>query len=136
MFMEKRLGSIRTQPSYFVSISKMVTIINGEIVQDSDPRAQAYRERNRRQEGQSYQQRNQQQPHMGQEPAARGGAGGVFEEINNRLLNAGFPRWNIGENVVEPFVSVALILALVFFGFRGVLLVGLVWFLLRQSQAR
>ena len=115
----------------------MVTIINGEIVQDDDPRAHAYRERNRR-ESQRTEQPAGQPHYMGRsQPAGEAPAGGlgVFSELNTRLLNAGFPRWNVGQNVVEPVASVALILALIFFGLRGVLLVGLVWFLIRQSQA-
>ena len=111
----------------------MVTIINGEIVQDNDPRAQEFRNRGRRQERQ--QQHSQQQWTHEQNPPAQQG-GSIFDQLNNRLLTAGFPRWNLGQNIVEPIVSVALILALVLFGFQGVLLVGVLWFIMQQSRQR
>ena len=114
----------------------MVTIINGEIVQDNDPRAQEFRNRGRRQERQ--QERSQQQwnygPHEEHPPVQQGGS--IFDQLNNRLLAAGIPRWNLGQNIVEPIVSVALILALVLFGFQGVLLVGVLWFIMQQSRQR
>lgn len=115
----------------------MVTIINGEIVQDNDPRAQEFRNRGRRQERQ--QERSQQQWSYGahdQNPPAQHEGGSIFDQLNNRLLTAGFPRWNLGQNIVEPIVSVALILALVLFGFHGVLLVGVLWFIMQQSRQR
>lgn len=116
----------------------MVTIIDGEIVQDDDPRAQAYKQRNRRQESSNQSQtqqsfdptRTRQRPQVG--PGGIGG-GSIIDQFNNRLIAAGFPRWNLGQNVVEPIVSVMLILALVFFGLKGVLMVGVVWFLLNQA---
>lgn len=111
----------------------MVTIINGEIVQDNDPRAQEFRNRERRPEqsrGQS-----QQQGTYRQSPQRQQG-GSIFDQLNLRLLDAGFPRWNLGQNVVEPIVSVALILALLLFGFRGFILVGVVWFFLQQGRQR
>lgn len=114
----------------------MVMIINGEIVQDNDPRAQEFRNRGRRQERQ--QEQSQQQwsygSHMQNPPVQQGGS--IFDQLNNRLITAGFPRWNLGQNVVEPIVSVALILALVLFGFQGVLLVGVLWFIMQQSRQR
>lgn len=115
--------------------SRMVTIINGEIVQDNDPRAQEFRNRGRRQEQQQRGQQQQQWTH-GQNPAPEHQGGSIFDQLNNRLISAGFPRWNLGQNVVEPIASVALILALVLFGIQGVLLVGVVWFLMQQSRQR
>lgn len=108
---------------------KMVTIINGEIVPDNDPRAQEFRNRGRRQE------RQQQWPHSQNPPHEQLGRS-IFDQLNNRLVSAGFPRWNLGQYVVEPIVSVALILALVLFGIQGVLLVGVVWFIMQQSRQR
>lgn len=113
---------------------KMVTIINGEIVQDNDPRAQEFRNRGRRQEQQ--QRQSQQQWSHSQNPPQEQQGGSIFDQLNNRLISAGFPRWNLGQNVVEPIVSVALILALVLFGIQGVLLVGVVWFIMQQSRQR
>ena len=112
----------------------MVTIINGEIVQDNDPRAQEFRNRGRRQEQQPRQ--SQQQWTHSQNPPHEQGGGSIFDQLNNRLISAGFPRWNLGQNVVEPIVSVALILALVLFGIQGVLLVGVAWFIMQQSRQR
>ena len=114
----------------------MVTIIDGEIVQDNDPRAQAYRQRGRQQQQSSNQMRNSYQA-QNMAPGVGGmGTGSIFDQLNNKLLTAGFPRWSIGQNVIEPIHSVALILALLFFGLRGILFIGLIWFLLKQSQAR
>lgn len=114
----------------------MVTIINGEIVADSDPRAQEYRNRGRRQERQQGQSQQQQLTYgtHDQQQNPNGQEGGLFTQLNNRLLTAGFPRWNLGQYVVEPIMSVSLILALVLFGLRGVLLVGVVWFLMQQGR--
>jgi len=113
----------------------MVTIINGEIVQDNDPRAQEFRNRGRRQEQQQRGHQQQQWSHSQTSPQENQG-GSIFDQLNNRLISAGFPRWNLGQNVVEPIASVALILALVLFGIQGVLLVGVVWFIMQQSRQR
>ena len=118
-----------------IFLTVMVTIIDGEIVQDNDPRAQAYRQRGRQQQ-QSDQPRNRQQAQNNMAPGVGGiGTGSIFDQLNNKLIAAGFPRWNLGQHVVEPIHSAALILALFFFGLRGILFVGLIWFLLKQSQA-
>lgn len=112
----------------------MVTIINGEIVQDNDPRAQEFRNRGRRQEQQQRGQQQQQWTHSQNPPQEQGGS--MFDQLNNRLISAGFPRWNLGQYVVQPIVSVALILALVLFGFKGILLFGVVWFIMLPSRRR
>ena len=112
----------------------MVTIINGEIVQDNDPRAQEFRNRGRRQEQPQQQQQWSHGTQSRNPPGQEGGS--IFDQLNNRLVSAGFPRWNLGQNVVEPIVSVALILALVLFGLQGVLLVGVAWFIMQQSRQR
>ena len=103
-------------------------------MQDNDPRAQEFRNRGRRQEQQ--QRQPQQQWSHSQNPPHEQQGGSIFDQLNNRLISAGFPRWNLGQNVVEPIVSVALILALVLFGIQGVLLVGVVWFIMQQSRQR
>ena len=105
-------------------------------MQDNDPRAQEFRNRGRRQEQQQRGQPQQQWSHSSQNPPQEQHGGSIFDQLNNRLISAGFPRWNLGQNVVEPIVSVALILALVLFGIQGVLLVGVVWFLMQQSRQR
>ena len=109
----------------------MVTIINGEIVQDNDPRAQEFRNRGRRQQEQQHQ-RTRGSQNQNYPPVQQGGS--IFDQLNDRLISAGFPRWNLGQNVVEPIVSVALILAVVLFGFQGLLLVGVLWFIMQQSR--
>ena len=109
----------------------MVTIINGEIVQDNDPRAQEFRNRGRRQQEQQHQ-RTQGSQNQNYPPVQQGGS--IFDQLNDRLISAGFPRWNLGQNVVEPIVSVALILAVVLFGFQGLLLVGVLWLITQQSR--
>ena len=109
----------------------MVTIINGEIVQDNDPRAQEFRNRGRRQQEQQHQ-RTQGSQNQNYPPVQRGGS--IFDQLNDRLISAGFPRWNLGQNVVEPITSVALILAVVLFGFQGLLLVGVLWLITQQSR--
>ena len=44
-----------------------------------------------------------------------------FDQLNNRLISAVFPRWNLE-------------FALVLFGFQGLLLVGVLWFIMQQSR--
>lgn len=118
----------------------MVTIINGEIVQDNDPRAQAYKQRNRRPESSNEQGGRVDQSSFSTRQRPNGpsvlGQGSMLDQVNNKLLEAGFPRWNLGQNVVEPIVSVILILALLLFGFKGLLIVGFIWFMLRQSAGQ
>ena len=140
----------------------MVKIIDGEIVQDDDPRAIEWERRQRQSQGyndprlrnnQYWQQQQQgpqeQQGSMGAfggqfgRGMGRAGAPGTnqqghgqspFDGINQRLSEFGFRPWNIGGNVVEPIVTVALILALMFYGFRGVIVVAIVWYLFGRSR--
>jgi hypothetical protein len=117
----------------------MVTIIDGEIVQDNDPRAQAYKQRHRRPESSNEQRGNGDQGSFNSRTRQRAnapgglGAGSILDQLNNKLISAGFPRWNLGQNVVEPIVSIVLILALVMFGLKGILIVGFIWFMLKQT---
>ena len=96
----------------------MVTIINGEIVQDNDPRAQEFRNRGRRQQEQQHQ-RTRGSQNQNYPPVQQGGS--IFDQLNNRLISAVFPRWNLE-------------FALVLFGFQGLLLVGVLWFIMQQSR--
>ncbi|XP_031553322.1 protein FAM241B-like [Actinia tenebrosa] len=118
----------------------MVTIINGEIVQDNDPRAQAYKQRNRRPESLTEQgvQGGPNSFSTRQRPNGPSvlGQGSMLDQLNNKLLDAGFPRWNLGQNVVQPIVSVILLLALLLFGLKGLLIVGFIWFMLRHSAGQ
>ena len=88
-----------------------------------------FRNRERRQQ---QHQRTQESQNQNYPPVQQGGS--IFDQLNDRLISAGFPRWNLGQNVVEPIVSVALILAVVLFGFQGLLLVGVLWFIMQQSR--
>ena len=88
-----------------------------------------FRNRERRQQ---QHQRTRGSQNQNYPPVQQGGS--IFDQLNNRLISAGFPRWNLGQNVVEPIVSVALILAVVLFGFQGLLLVGVLWLITQQSR--
>ncbi|CAH1794592.1 unnamed protein product [Owenia fusiformis] len=114
----------------------MVRILsNGEIVQDNDPRLQQRGNTNG-----SQQQRRGYIEHNDNEDAMMQGQGGgqrgmgyaqgpsMFDTLNQKLLNAGFPRWNAGPYVVEPLVSVGLLVLFMMAGFRG-LLFGAVLFM-------
>ena len=120
----------------------MVTIINGEIVPDSDPRAKAYRERknnaNRAQANTGTS--NESRPWRTQ-PVQDGGQGreqdnanSPFTAINNYLLNVGVPRFTVGGRMVEPVVLVGLLLILIFVGFRGLMIAALIYFVFSSSQ--
>lgn len=72
------------------------------------------RERRQQQHQQTQESQNQNYP-----PVQQGGS--IFDQLNNRLISAGFPRWNLE-------------FALVLFGFQGLLLVGVLWFIMQQSR--
>ncbi|XP_057308932.1 protein FAM241B-like [Hydractinia symbiolongicarpus] len=111
----------------------MVKIIGGEVVQDDDPRAIEWERRQNR--------------------TAQGGLGrptdtvhnfaqGVRQDpnqpplvaINNRLRGFGIPDFNVGGHVIEPLFSVAGVLALVFWGLPGLLIVAVVWYVMTRQQ--
>ncbi|XP_078387029.1 uncharacterized protein FAM241A [Cetorhinus maximus] len=103
----------------------MVRILaNGDIVQDDDPRVRKQPERrenlNRPRQGFIHNSENTNQLYQGQ--ANQGHS--LFTDMNQRLINMGFPRWNLGNQVIEPIMSVFLILLLMMFGMRGLLLIG------------
>ncbi|GCC33059.1 hypothetical protein chiPu_0011526 [Chiloscyllium punctatum] len=58
----------------------------------------------------------------------------LFANLNQRLINMGFPRWNLGNQVIEPLISVLLILLLMMFGMRGLLLIGGLYLFSRFTQ--
>ena len=131
----------------------MVKIIDGEIVQDDDPRAIEWERRQRSNQGWSDprlragsggQQMTAGNPsyndtfaRMGV-PSRGGGQGGQaqspFQGINEKLSEFGLRPWSIGDYVVEPVFTVALILALVLYGFPGVIVVGVIWFIFGRTQ--
>lgn len=135
----------------------MVKIIDGEIVQDDDPRAIEWERRQRQNQGYSDPRLRNNQNEQQQQQGSMGAFGGLFgggmgragapgaghqqgqgqspfDGINQRLSEFGLRPWNIGGNVVEPIVTVALILALVFYGLRGVMVVAIVWYLFGRSR--
>ncbi|XP_070608292.1 protein FAM241B [Erythrolamprus reginae] len=126
----------------------MVRILaNGDIVQDDDPRVQQTtqnRENSSRllrnggffnatsntgpNPPQHYQQQQQQRPN------ARPGERSPFSDINQQLVNMGFPTWHLGNQVVEPVMSILLLFLLMMVGVRGLLLVGLIYVISHLSQ--
>ncbi|XP_041485852.1 protein FAM241B-like [Lytechinus variegatus] len=113
----------------------MVRVLaSGDVVADDDPRAQASRNQ---QSGSSRQMgRIRHDNDMGNQGgygggaygggggAQGGGAGGVsiFQVLNQKLLDAGIPRWTLGTTVVEPIVTVGFILAMLLLGVKGLFL--------------
>ena len=116
----------------------MVKIIAGEIVSDDDIRAQRFDQRQRNNQpfpnvwqrgggGQSNQYQQQQSPPAGE------GAPGPLTEINNRLRGFGIGNQFIQGRLIEPVFQVAAVLALVFYGIPGIIVVGLIWFFTSQN---
>ena len=66
-----------------------------------------------------------------QEPVQHMPDGSIFEDLNQRLLALGVPRWNVGSYVVEPIVSVGFLVAFLLVGFRGLLFAAIL-FLISQ----
>ena len=133
----------------------MVKIIDGEIVQDDDPRAIEWERRQRQSQGWNDSRlrgdhRNQQETtgspsfasafgRMGNPPSGGGQNSQMegrspFQEINEKLSGLGLRPWSIGDYVVEPIFTVALILAFVLYGFPGLAVVGIIWFFFGRTQ--
>uniref|UniRef100_A0A8C5QV36 Family with sequence similarity 241 member B n=1 Tax=Leptobrachium leishanense TaxID=445787 RepID=A0A8C5QV36_9ANUR len=113
----------------------MVRILaNGEIVQDDDPRVR--------------QRENTRQGYVNTANRTTAGAGpqqvpgdearqqgrSPFTEINQQLVTMGFPRWNLGNQVVEPVMSILLLFLILMLGVRGLLLIGLIYIVSHLSQ--
>ncbi|XP_026528614.1 uncharacterized protein FAM241B isoform X2 [Notechis scutatus] len=121
----------------------MVRILaNGDIVQDDDPRVRQstqVRENSSRlgffnaasNAGPNPPQQQQQQQ---QRQNARPGERSPFSDINQQLVNMGFPTWHLGNQVVEPVMSILLLFLLMMVGVRGLLLVGLIYVISHLSQ--
>ncbi|KAJ7324249.1 hypothetical protein JRQ81_017269 [Phrynocephalus forsythii] len=121
----------------------MVRILaNGDIVQDDDPRVRQNTQNrgNTAQPGffntttnagpAAQQHQRRQQQHQGARPGERS----PFSDINQQLVNLGFPTWNLGNQVVEPVMSILLLFLLMMVGVRGLLLVGLIYVVSHLSQ--
>jgi hypothetical protein len=110
----------------------MVTIINGEIVPDNDPRAKAYRERrNNANRPQTYSTTSNESSSRSSQRFQGGGgnnANSPFTDINNYLLRVGIPRFTLAGNVVEPVFLIAAVIVVIFVGLPGLLLMAIVYF--------
>ncbi|XP_075466735.1 protein FAM241B [Ascaphus truei] len=116
----------------------MVRILaNGEIVQDDDPRVRSntHRRDNNPRQG-FFNTAGNAGPGPQQAAQAGGGPQGrsPFSDVNQQLVNMGFPRWNIGNQVVEPVMSILLLFLILMLGVRGLLLVGLIYAVSHLSQ--
>ncbi|XP_072138118.1 uncharacterized protein FAM241A [Mobula birostris] len=114
---------------------KMVRILaNGDIVQDDDPRVRKTpprrEELNRGRQGFIHNTEHTNQPFQG--PANQGHS--LFADLNQRLIHMGFPRWNLGNQVIEPIMSILLLLMLMLFGMRGLVLIGGLYLFSQFSQ--
>ena len=58
----------------------------------------------------------------------------VFDTLNQKLLDAGIPRWNLGSYVIEPIVTIGFLLALLIFGLPGIIFGGLLFAVSKWSQ--
>lgn len=118
----------------------MVRILsNGEIVQDDDPRARqaaGNRGSNSARPRQGFvRHEDYQQPGAGRGFLGQGeGQVSVFTLINQKLLDFGIPRFNVGPYVVEPIALVGMILAGLLFGLPGLLFGGVLFMVVMSSQ--
>ncbi|CAG5129033.1 unnamed protein product [Candidula unifasciata] len=108
----------------------MVKILaNGDIVADDDPRAS---QAHSRQTGDAHSgQRRVQSTRNIQQDNGNGPQVNIFQSLNQRLVALGIPPFTFGDIVVEPIVSVGLLIALLVFGFPGLIL-GLVLFVVSR----
>ena len=68
--------------------------------------------------------------------AGNNGMASVFDNLNNRLLEAGIPRWNAGPYVVEPIVSMGFVLAGLLIGWHGLIFAALLFFISKYSMSQ
>jgi hypothetical protein len=115
----------------------MVTIINGEIVPDHDPRAKAYRERrnntSRAQTNARTSNENTSRTTHQFQDGGQNNANSPFTEINNYLLRVGIPRFTLAGNVVEPIFLIAALVMVIFVGLPGLVLMAIVYFVYTSS---
>lgn len=74
--------------------------------------------------------------HEENEEQGEGGSNSIFSVLNQRLLEMGLPRWHLGGTVVEPIMSVGLVIILLLFGLPGVLFLGLLFIVSKLSQGQ
>nr|XP_004210717.1 protein FAM241B-like [Hydra vulgaris] len=105
----------------------MVKIINGEIVQDDDPRAKAWvQKKNSSQRLSSNNYNRHQETSIGERSPV--------DEINNRLRGFGIPNLTLAGHIVEPVFLIAAVVALVMWGFIGLLVVALIWYFMKFNH--
>ncbi|XP_071952586.1 protein FAM241B-like [Antedon mediterranea] len=106
---------------------------NGEIVHDDGPQQGGQQRRNPRMGTVQQSDHTQQQEGDNQQQQGMMGQVSIFDTANQRLVDNGFPRWNAGPYVVEPIVSVGILLAGLFAGFAGIIFAGLLFFVCKYS---
>ncbi|XP_072280979.1 protein FAM241B [Pyxicephalus adspersus] len=116
----------------------MVRILaNGEIVQDDDPRVRASaqrRDNNPRQGFFNTVGNTGPGPQQVPQDGARQDGRSPFTDFNQQLVNMGFPRWNLGNQVVEPVMSILILFLVLMMGVRGLLLIGFIYVVSHLSQ--
>uniref|UniRef100_F6Z6R7 DUF4605 domain-containing protein n=1 Tax=Monodelphis domestica TaxID=13616 RepID=F6Z6R7_MONDO len=136
---EATLGALGIVQVPSVALKMVRILANGDIVQDDDPRARAsapFRNITSRQnfftrgEGQLHGGPAPNIHHLGPRPGAHRSP---FSDINQQLVNLGFPLWHLGDQVVEPVMSILLLFLVMMLGVRGLLLVGLVYMVSQLS---
>lgn len=70
---------------------------------------------------------------MGQSQPGPEPQGNIFQALNQRLTAFGIPSFNLGSIVIEPIVSVGLLIALLVFGLNGLILGLILFFVCRWS---
>nr|CAB3244478.1 uncharacterized protein C10orf35 homolog [Phallusia mammillata] len=86
----------------------MVRILaNGDIVQDDDPRVQQTSSGPRNRYGTVNHGENDDPQYHAQSGIFNNGENGptMFDTWNQKLLELGIPRWNVGTHVVEPLID-------------------------------
>ncbi|KAL3877230.1 hypothetical protein ACJMK2_034966 [Sinanodonta woodiana] len=107
----------------------MVKILStGEIVADDDVRARPQAQQRRNMGGIRHDENPEQQYMQGQQVS-------IFDSLNQRLLQMGIPRWNLGPYTVEPIATVGVILAGLLLGLQGLLLAAILFLVVKWSQS-
>ncbi|XP_069098365.1 protein FAM241B [Pleurodeles waltl] len=114
----------------------MVHILaNGEIVQDDDPRVRTNTQhRNTPPQGFFDSAQNPAPPPPQHADGVRAEGRPQFMDINQQLVTLGFPRRSLGNQVVEPVMSIVLLFLIMILGVRGLLLVGFIYVVSHLSQ--
>lgn len=113
----------------------MVKIINGEIVQDDDPRALNWQGKQRARANTVLSQQMSHSPSSAQAhgfvqrprqdlPQPRS----PFSQFSAWLRGFGIPDINLGGHIIEPAISAAFVISIVLFGIQGLVIVGLLYY--------